>query len=483
MKKILATLLTVIIAFSCLNCVIASAVAEDINAGTSMSNAVNIPSFTKTYAQSITKSGEEDWFKFTTLSSQAYYYFTFRNNNVGSNYSNIRLQLFLYDKNMNQKLNLSAAENESVKNDIFLEKNTTYYIKVMHNSFKSVGYYEIGIQYKLDEVPNSIDNSVNLTVNSFKPFVSSIDGNGDEDWYKFTSATTNSTFTVTLRNNNVVSNYSNIGLQLFLYDKNMNQKLKFDPIYENDSKTGNITLEKNTTYYIKVKHGSFKSAGTYELSVSTTGSVPSTKTLSSITMKNMPSKTTYTVGDSFSSLGASVTAKYSDGSTETISASNLSFSGFSSSSAGTKTVTVKYTYGGVTKSCTFSVTVVATTKTLSSITMKNMPSKTTYTVGDSFSSSGASVTAKYSDGSTETIGASNLSFSGFSSSSAGTKTVTVKYTYNGVTKSTSFDVKVNEKSEPEEEEDVTFGDVVIFIITLPFRLVYYILCWPIIILK
>ena len=115
--------------------------------------------------------------------------------------------------------------------------------------------------------------------------------------------------------------------------------------------------------------------------------------------------------------------------------------------------------------------------------MKNMPSKTTYTVGDSFSSLGASVTAKYSDGSTETIGASNLSFSGFSSSSAGTKTVTVKYTYNGVTKSTSFDVKVNEKSEPEEEEDVTFGDVVIFIITLPFRLVYYILCWPIIILK
>ncbi|MBQ9552645.1 MAG: bacterial Ig-like domain-containing protein [Clostridia bacterium] len=66
-----------------------------------------------------------------------------------------------------------------------------------------------------------------------------------------------------------------------------------------------------------------------------------------------------------------------------------------------------------------------------------MPSKTVYNVGDSFSQSGLTLTATYSDGSSKTI-SSGFTCSGFNSSSAGTKTITV--TYQG--KTTTFTVTV-----------------------------------------
>ena len=75
--------------------------------------------------------------------------------------------------------------------------------------------------------------------------------------------------------------------------------------------------------------------------------------------------------------------------------------------------------------------------TLTGIAVKTMPSKTVYNVGESFSQSGLTLTATYSDGSKETI-KSGFTCSGFSSAAAGTKTVTV--TYQG--KTTTFTVTV-----------------------------------------
>lgn len=78
--------------------------------------------------------------------------------------------------------------------------------------------------------------------------------------------------------------------------------------------------------------------------------------------------------------------------------------------------------------------------TLSGISIKTLPNKNTYTVGESFDQSGLTLTAKYSDNSTQTIN-SGFTCSGYSSTTAGTKTINV--TYQG--KTATFTITVNAK--------------------------------------
>lgn len=74
------------------------------------------------------------------------------------------------------------------------------------------------------------------------------------------------------------------------------------------------------------------------------------------------------------------------------------------------------------------------------ISIKTMPTKTTYTVGESFDQSGLTLMAEYSDNSTQTV-TSGFTCSSPNLSTAGTKTITV--TYQG--KTTTFTVTVNPK--------------------------------------
>ena len=77
--------------------------------------------------------------------------------------------------------------------------------------------------------------------------------------------------------------------------------------------------------------------------------------------------------------------------------------------------------------------------TLSSIAIESLPTKTTYKIGDTLDTSGLKLKLIYSDSTTESV-TSGFTTSGFSSATAGTKTVTVSY--GG--KTTSFTVTVEE---------------------------------------
>jgi uncharacterized repeat protein (TIGR02543 family) len=146
---------------------------------------------------------------------------------------------------------------------------------------------------------------------------------------------------------------------------------------------------------------------------------PVAKTLVSIIITTPPTKTTYNIGDTLDLTGIVVTATYSDSTTETVSVSTANVSGFDSSTAGSKTLTV--TYQG--KTATFTVMV----KILASITITTPPTKTTYNIGDTLDLTGIVVTATYSDSTTETVSVSAENVSGFDSSTAGSKTLTVTY--------------------------------------------------------
>ena len=90
-----------------------------------------------------------------------------------------------------------------------------------------------------------------------------------------------------------------------------------------------------------------------------------------------------------------------------------------------------------------SATAKLTVKVLSGISVKTAPSKVSYFAGENFSKSGMVVVAAYSDGSTKTI--TDYTITDGNNLTPGKKNVTVSYTENGVTKTTTQAITVTEK--------------------------------------
>ncbi len=82
------------------------------------------------------------------------------------------------------------------------------------------------------------------------------------------------------------------------------------------------------------------------------------------------------------------------------------------------------------------------------------PTKTEYEIGDIFSSDGMIVRAVYSDGSSRILTYGSYTVSGFDSSEAGTKYITVSYTEGDITKTAEFEVTVKEDTDKPIETPV-----------------------------
>lgn len=161
------------------------------------------------------------------------------------------------------------------------------------------------------------------------------------------------------------------------------------------------------------------------------------KTLSSISLSGTY-PTTFKVGDTFSHEGMIVTANYDDNTSENVTA-YATFEGYDMSTAGEQEVTVSYTKGEVTKTATYDITV--ENVLLTGITLSG-DYPTTFTVGDTFSHEGMTVTANYDDETTEDV-TSSATFEGYDMSTAGDQEVTVSYTKGGVTKTAAYNITVN----------------------------------------
>ena len=90
------------------------------------------------------------------------------------------------------------------------------------------------------------------------------------------------------------------------------------------------------------------------------------------------------------------------------------------STAGTQWITV--IYGG--QSTAFSVTV---TKPVSSVTIKSLPTKRTYKVGESFASAGMKLKVTYTDGTTAEVTSGFTCTPSGKFTAAGQQKITVKY--------------------------------------------------------
>lgn len=176
------------------------------------------------------------------------------------------------------------------------------------------------------------------------------------------------------------------------------------------------------------------------------------KSVESIAMKTSVTKTNYYVGDELDIAGGEIEVSYDDNSKETLALSEtgVTVTGFDSVTAGEKEVTVTYKE----KTATFTVMVYA--KEVKSIEIVEEPTKVTYFVGEALNADGIKVKAIY-ELHEEEIANSELSFTGFDSTSANDEVV-VTVTYNG--KTATFTVSVIEKTatsiEINEEPILTY---------------------------
>jgi hypothetical protein len=171
--------------------------------------------------------------------------------------------------------------------------------------------------------------------------------------------------------------------------------------------------------------------------------------LESITITTMPTKIAYTQSDTLGLSGLVVSAKYSDGTTHAVEGyTTVPAVGAILSTVGEQIVTVSYAEAGVTRSVSFSVSVKAVEPkpiVLENIVITTMPTKIAYTQSDTLSLSGLVVTAKYSDGSAKPVTSYTTDpANGTVLNAVGTTTVSVRYTENGVTKTATVAITVNE---------------------------------------
>lgn len=137
-----------------------------------------------------------------------------------------------------------------------------------------------------------------------------------------------------------------------------------------------------------------------------------------------------------------VTASYGIGANATLTTAEVA--GYSVTPSvlldGTTKVTITYSEMGETRTAEIPVTV---THKLESIAITTNPTKVTYEYGDTLVTTGMVVTATYSDTKTAAVAGS---VSPTTLNTVGTQVITVTYTENGVTKTTTFPVTVERKS-------------------------------------
>lgn len=175
------------------------------------------------------------------------------------------------------------------------------------------------------------------------------------------------------------------------------------------------------------------------------------KVLSSISVSGY--KSSFVEGDNFAFNGT-VTAHYTDSTTGNVT-SLATFSGYNMTSVGNQTVTVSY--GG--KTTTYEI--VVSQGTLSSISVSGQT--TTYQKGNAFSFDGI-CTATFANGYQKVVTPTSVTSPDMSI--GGIKTIIVSFTYNGNTRTTSYDITVN-STRVVIEETTTTGYSLIGTITYP----------------
>ena len=218
--------------------------------------------------------------------------------------------------------------------------------------------------------------------------------------------------------------------------------------------------------YFKIANKSSNAVTCTSIDV-TTASAPSAITLSSIAASGMT--TEYNVGDTFSFDG-DLTATYSDDSTKEVTPTSVSSPDMST--AGTKTVTISYTEGGVTKTTTYDITVSAVVVPVTGVTLN----KTSTSIEEGSSETltatvlPSNATNKNVTWSTSNSGVATVNNGTVTAVKAGTATITV--TTEDGSKAATCNVTVTEKVIPTPSGDYSLTDKSPYINGVPYKMYF-----------
>jgi|GEM_PF-2274574 len=326
--------------------------------------------------------------------------------------------------------------------DIYLAKsssNSRQYFLLQQRKYGADNNYDRGCFYRISSASGAshgglliyhIDESVSLTRINDKPshYLAGIE--------EAHGGTQNLQQTVSNRNNGDLNDLWGAGGRA-TFDHNSNPSSGLYSAF-----TNNLTPPTQTTPSGVAIVGINWNSGTGSTTFTMTG-LPAV--LNSIAVTTLPTKTAYFAGEPLDLTGMVVTATYSDNSTKTvIGYSTNPANGAALNTVGSQTVTVSYTEGGVTRTATFNIMVNAPPVVLDSIAVTAPPTKTVYTVGEPLDLAGMAVTATYSDGSSKLVtGYTTIPINNTVLGTAGSQTVTVSYTEDGVISTATFTVLVN----------------------------------------
>lgn len=252
MKKIIVTILAILIVCAFFATVVSAS-------GDNKSDAIFIDQYDKIYYGTLSNENPNDWYQLITDSQDAYYYFTL-NNETGSDYAHI----VVYNERDAEMLDVGyyTSKGQTAVGNVRLEPNSTYYLKVHMN--EGTGNYSIKVSKKNDEISNEQKYATDIEKNRI--YYQSVDGYGDLDWYTFSSDSQNAYYYFYLKNESGTEN-----AHLVVYNERDVELINVG-YYTSAGReiTGNIELEPNARYYIKIY---FNDDGTGNYAFQVTSSV------------------------------------------------------------------------------------------------------------------------------------------------------------------------------------------------------------------
>lgn len=271
MKKLLMLLSTLAICISSAVIVMAEEPYTIIAGGKSMSNAAEF-SIGKDYATSLV--GDETlYFKFTTPAQRGYLEIYLKNINIDT--GNYWLGNVLTGNIVNDlgevKCYIGVIEGDEGVNNVALEPNTTYYVKIFNQQPSDItGNLKFRVKYSQDKEGDDIADATDIKLDT--KVLGSLDGDLDVDCFKFTTGK-DKEYKFVAKDIDIECTHwsSNVAIR-FQVINSVNEKIEWFGLSKEKYEEAIISLRPYTTYYIKVYNPDNKYSsemGSYYVQIST----------------------------------------------------------------------------------------------------------------------------------------------------------------------------------------------------------------------
>lgn len=177
-----------------------------------------------------------------------------------------------------------------------------------------------------------------------------------------------------------------------------------------------------------------------------------------VSISAVKTKTTYSQNEAFDISDMTVTALFSDNSTEDVTRDcSINSGAINTANVGVQTLPISYAYGGNTVTTSVNITVESKPVTVELVSIGAIKTKTVYKVGDTLNVDDVQVLARYSDDSSHYVMGYTLDTSQVSMLAEGDYEIYVTYSENEITKHATIDITVEEAGvEPRGQLPLTF---------------------------